>query len=127
MTSFSIGTQNAASINNVGGNMVIQGGLHASADWSYELRAEVAHALDELARLPLPATVRASVGDALCAAAQAANGSPDKQRAADMLAKAARTLTDARVLTGEGTGLLESLARAARALGPIGASVLALL
>jgi len=126
MMTFNIGTQNAASINNVAGDMVIEGSLNASADWSYEFRNEIARALDELARLPLPASVRASVGDALSAAAQAANGNPDKQRAAGMLMKAASTLKEGRVLTGAAS-LLESITRAATALGPIGATVLALL
>src|SRR5206468_1121025 len=65
MSTFSIGTQNAASINNVAGDMVIHGGLHASAAWSYEFQSEIARALDELPRLPLTASVRASAGDAL--------------------------------------------------------------
>jgi hypothetical protein len=127
MSTFSIGTQNAASINNVAGDMVIHGGLHASAEWSYEFQSEIARALDELPRLPITASVRASAGDALSAAAEAANGKPDKRRAAGMLGKATTTLLEAGAFTGAGVALLESLKRAATTLGPIGATVLALL
>lgn len=128
MTTFNIGTQNAASINNVGGDMVIEGGLHASAQWSYELRNELVRASEELARLPIPRTVRAKADDALLsAAAEAGNGKPDKRRIADLLARAINTLKEAGALTAAGNSLLESLRRAASLLGPVGAAVLALL
>lgn len=127
MTTFNIGTQNAASIQNVGGDMAIEGGLHASASWSYELRTEIARVQDEVGRLPLSPGVRASVDSALSAAAEATDGKPDKGRAAEMLTKATRTLKEAGALTSAGTNLLEALRRAASIIGPLGATVLALL
>ncbi len=127
MSTFNIGAQNAAAIHNVGGDMVIEGGLHASANWSYELRTEIARARDEVGRLPLSPPVRASVDSALRAAAEATDGEPDKRCAAEMLTKATRTLKEAGALTSAGTSLLEALRRAASILGPLGATVLALL
>jgi hypothetical protein len=127
MSTFHIGTQNAASINNVGGDMVIEGGLHASASWRYELRGEIARAIDQLNGLPLPAHVQAEAGQALSEAAEATNGQPDKERAAGKLAKATTTLKEAGAFAGAGVTLLETIKRAASILGPIGATVLALL
>jgi hypothetical protein len=127
MTTFSIGTQNAASINNVGGDMVIEGGLHASASWSYELRGEIARARNELDRLPVPDGVRALADTALSAAADAANGKPDKGRIAHLLGTTINTLKEAGALTAAGASFLDPLKRAASLLGPVGATVLALL
>jgi hypothetical protein len=128
MTTFNIGTQNAASINNVGGDMVIEGGLHASAQWSYELRNELVRASEELARLPIPRTVRAKADDALLsAAAEAGNGKPDKRRIAELLGRSISALKEAGALAAAGTSLLDSLRRAGSLLGPVGATVLALL
>ena len=40
MTTFNIGSQNAASIQNIAGDSVVEGGVHASATWqTVELRA----------------------------------------------------------------------------------------
>jgi hypothetical protein len=127
MTTFNIGTQNAASINNVGGNMTVEGGIHAAAQWTSQVRTEIERAREALAQVPLPAAVRASADGALQEAAKAASGDGDKGRVAELLAKATGTLKEAGALASAGTGLLESLKRAATILGPIGATVLALL
>jgi hypothetical protein len=123
MTTFNIGTQNAASINNVGGNMTVEGGIHASAQWTSQVRTEIERAREALAQVPLSPEVRASADGALREAAEAS----DKGRAADRLAKATGTLREAGALTSAATTLIESLTRAAKLLGPIGATVLALL
>jgi hypothetical protein len=126
MSTFNIGTQNAAVVNNVGGNMTVEGGIHASAQWSYQVRTEIETAREALAQTPLPPDVKASADEALKEAAEAANGD-DRGRVAQLLTKATSTLRDADALASAGSGLLESLARAAKILGPIGATVLALL
>lgn len=123
MSTFNIGTQNAATINNVGGDMTVEGGFHASGQWSYEVRNEIERAREALAQMPLSPEVRASADGALREAAEAS----DKGRAADRLAKATGTLKEAGALTSAATTLIESLTRAAKLLGPIGATVLALL
>jgi hypothetical protein len=127
MTTFNIGTQNAASINNVGGNMTVEGGIHAAAQWTSQVRTEIERAREALAQVPLLPEVRASADGALKGAAEAASGDGDKGRVAELLAKATGTLKEAGALASAGTGLLESLKRAATILGPIGATVLALL
>jgi hypothetical protein len=126
MSTFNIGTQNAASINNVGGNMTVDGGMHASAEWSYQVQGEIERAREALAQVPLPAPVRASADEALAEAA-AASSNGDKGRVAASLVKATGTLKEAGALASAGTALIESLKRAATILGPIGATVLALL
>jgi hypothetical protein len=126
MSTFNIGTQNAAVVNNVGGNMTVEGGIHASAQWSYQVRTEIETAREALAQTPLPPDVKASADEALKEAAEAANGD-DRGRVAQLLTKATSTLRDADALASAGSGLLETLARAAKILGPIGATVLALL
>jgi hypothetical protein len=129
MTTFNIGTQNAATIQNVGGDMVVEGGLHASAAWeSYQLRSEIDTAREEAARLPLPPDARSSVDWAFrAAAAQATSAKSDKGRVADLLARATRMLKDAGALTTAGASLVVALRRAAALLGPLGVAVLALL
>jgi hypothetical protein len=126
MSTFNIGTQNAAAINNVGGDMTVQGGIHAAAEWSSQVRNEIERAREALAAVPLPPDVRASADEALKDASAAAQGG-DKGRVATLLAKATGTLKDAGAFASAGTGLLEALQRAAKILGPIGATVLALL
>lgn len=78
MTTFNIGTQNAASIQNVAGDSVVEGGLHASATWeTVELRAAIGRVQEEVAGLSLPA-----VDQALSAAAsEVAQARPDKRTA----------------------------------------------
>jgi hypothetical protein len=129
MTTFNIGTQNAANIQNVGGDMVVEGGVQASAAWqTHELRNEIARAREELGRLPLSEAARSSVDAALTAAAADAGApKPDRKRIADRLLSAARALKEAGALTNAATSLIEALRRAASLLGPVGATVLALL
>ena len=129
MTTFNIGTQNAANVQNVGGDMVIYGGVHASAAWqSRQLQAEIERARHEVARLPLEAHARSAVDRALaCAAGGAVGPKGDKHQVADLLASATRTLREAGALATAGTGLTVALRRAAALLGPLGAGILALL
>jgi hypothetical protein len=128
MTTFEIGSQTAGSIQNVGGDLTIDR-MHVEAAWSaVELRNELERANEELARAPLPHTARVAAEGALAAAsAEAAAPHPDRGRIAVLLERTAAVLGDAGALTSAGSGLAESLRRAAVALGPAGKAALALL
>ena len=97
MTTFNIGSQNAASIQNVGGDMVVQGAIHATASVHViELRAELAQLKDEIDRLSLPADSRAKVSEALAEAeAEAAAPAPRSTRIARALGRVRETLSEA--------------------------------
>jgi hypothetical protein len=126
MANFNIGQQNAASIQNIGGDAVIEGGIHASATWEVvELRRVIERVQEEVAALELPPPTLEAVNQSLEAAAQeAAQPKPDKHDVAEHLGNATRTLKEADALVGAGTSVLESLRRAAHLLGPVGAALI---
>ena len=141
MATFNIGQQNAASIQNIGGDAVIEGGIHASATWEVvELRRVIARAIEEslgglerviaraqqgVAALELPPPTLEAVNQELDAATrEAAQPKPCKHDVAAHLGNAARTLQEAGALVGAGTAVLESLRRAAGLLGPVGAALI---
>ena len=97
MTTFNIGSQNAASIQNIGGDMVVQDGIHATASMHViELRAQLAQLRDEIDRLALPAESRALASEALGEAqAEAATPAPRSNRIAHALRRVRETLNDA--------------------------------
>jgi hypothetical protein len=97
MTTFNIGSQNAASIQNVGGDMVIHGGIHAVASVHVtELRAQLAELRKDLDRLALPVETRAAASEALAEAeAEAATSAPRSNRIARALRRVQETLNDA--------------------------------
>jgi hypothetical protein len=109
MTTFNIGSQNAASIQNVGGDVVVQGGIHATANLHLvELRVQLAQLRDEIDRLALPADTRAAASEALAVAeAEAAAPAPRSNRIARALRRVQTTLDDA------GIDVLRTLAGAA--------------
>ena len=129
MTTFNIGAQNAASIQNVGGDAVIHGGVHASASWeTRELCAALTRVDEETAKLPLSATARESVTRALSeASTEAQRTKPHKQRIAELLLGAGRTLKEAGTLAGAGSAAVTALRQALVLLGPVGHATLALL
>lgn len=129
MATFNIGTQNAASVQNIGGNVVFQGGLYADAMFvTRELRVTIARAQRQAAEIELPAELRILLEGALdSAAAEAAREHPDKGRVADLLGMIAGTLKEAGTAATAGTALIETLRHAAKLLGPVGHAVLALL
>ena len=96
MTTFNIGSQSAASIQNVGGDMVVQGTIQATANLHLvELRAELTHLRDEIDRLALPAESRAIASEALAEAeAEAATPAPRSNRIAQALGRVRATLSD---------------------------------
>jgi microcompartment protein CcmL/EutN len=126
MTNFNIGQQNAASIQNIGGDAVIEGGIHATATWEVvELRRVIERVREEVAALELPRPTVEAVNQSLEAAArEAGQTKPDKHDVAEHLGRAARTLKEADALVGAGTSVLESLRRAAGLLGPVGAALI---
>jgi hypothetical protein len=126
MTTFNIGQQSAASIQNIGGDAVIEGGIHASAAWEVlELRRTIVRAQEGVAALELPPpTVEAANQSLDAAAREAAQPRPDRHDVAEHLGNAARTLKEADALVGAGTTVLESLRRAAGLLGPVGAALI---
>ena len=128
MTSFEIGTQTAASIQNVGGDLTI-GSLQVEASWSAAVvREELAELRKLVAGAPLPSPDRFAAQTAVAAAeAEAAGPAPDRERISHLLQRATHVLGDAGALTKAGTGLLEALGRAAVALGPAGKALLLLL
>jgi hypothetical protein len=128
MTTFEIGSQNAASIQNVGGDLTI-GELHVEAAWSaVEVRQELERLRDELARAALPPDHRAAAEEAVgAAAAEAGLPAPSRGRIAELLHEATTVVGDAGGLATAGRGLVESLRRTATLLGPAGKTLLALL
>jgi len=126
VANFNIGQQNAASIQNIGGDAVIDGGIHVYATWEVvELRRVIARAQNGVAALELPPPTLEAVNQALDAAAlEAARPKPDKHDVAQHLGNATRTLQEAGALVGAGTAVLEALRRAAGLLGPVGAALI---
>jgi hypothetical protein len=97
MTTFNIGSQSAASIQNVGGNMVVQDGIHGSTSVHLiELRAQLAQLRDDIDRLELPAESRALASEALAEAeAEAAAPAPRSNRIVRALRRVTATLNEA--------------------------------
>lgn len=129
MTTFNIGMQNAASIQNIGGDAVIYGDVHAHVTFDQrELRVMIGRAREQAAELELPADVHSQLDRALaCAEAEAARRHPDEGRLVGLIGSAGRILQEAGTVTTDGTALIETLRRAAELLGPIGQAALALL
>ena len=128
MTTFEIGSQNAASIQNVGGDLTI-GELHVEAAWSsVEVRQELDRLREELAHATLSPERRAAAEVAIgAAAAEAGLPAPSRDRIGELLEEATTVVGGAEGLATAGTGLVESLRRTATLLGPAGKTILALL
>lgn len=128
MTTFEIGSQNAASIQNVGGDLTI-GELHVENAWSaVEVRQELERLQGELGRAALPPECRTAAEVAIgAAAAEAGLPVPSRERIAELLHEATTVVDDAGGLATAGTGLVEGLRRTATLLGPAGRTVLTLL
>jgi hypothetical protein len=129
VTTFNIGSQNAASIQNIGGDAVIYGGVQANATFDQrELRVVIGRAREQAAVLELPADVRAQLDRALvCAEAEAGRRHPDEGRLVGLIGSGGRILKEADTVAAGGTALIETLRRAAELLGPVGHAALALL
>jgi hypothetical protein len=128
MTTFNIGSQNAASIQNIGGDAVINGGVHASATQNIDLRGAITRVQEEAAAVPLEPPARATVDCALnAAAAEAARQEPDRGRVAELLGTATRALHSAGALGAGAATLVDAVRQAATMLGPVGHAAVALL
>jgi hypothetical protein len=104
MTTFNIGSQNAGSIQNIGGDMVVHDGIHGSPDVHVvELRRCLAELKAEMDDLPLPPQTRAAATEALAEAeAEAAAPKPRSKRLGDSLRRATNALSEAGALTNAG-------------------------
>jgi hypothetical protein len=128
MTTFDIGSQNAASIQNIGGDAVINGGVHAVATQHIDLRGAITRVQAEAATVPLEPAARATVDHTLnAAAAEAARPEPDRGRVAELLGTATRTLHAAGAFGAGAATLMESVRQAAAMLGPVGHAAIAFL
>lgn len=114
MSTFNIGSQNAGSIQNIGGDMVVHDGIHGTANVHViELRDRLADLRQELDRLALPAESRVVASEALAEAeAEAAAPRPRSRRIADSLRRVTQTLNDAGALAGAAVGVLHTLSSA---------------
>ena len=128
MTEFTIGSQNAGSIQNVGGDLSM-GDVTIAAAWdAAAVRRELEQLEAEAARFPLPEAQRVAVDEALAeAAAESAKKTPDRGRIARLVQQATETFGQAGALAEAGSGLVKSLQRTATVLGPAGKALLALL
>jgi hypothetical protein len=119
---FDIEAQAAAAITNIGEDVVVHGGIQATASWeTLELRRAIARAREGLGELALPQPVFEDVNRSLVAAAtEAARLKPDRHDVAQHLAVATTTLREAGALVDAGSTVVESLRRAVALLGPIG-------
>jgi hypothetical protein len=126
VSTFNIGQQNAASIQNIGGDAVIEGGIHITATWEVlELRRTIVRAQEAVDSLALAPKALDQVNESLAAAArEAAQARPNRYCVAEHLGAATSTLREAGALVGAGTTVLEALRRAAGLLGPIGVAVI---
>jgi hypothetical protein len=104
MTTFNIGSQNAGSIQNIGGDMVVHDGIHASANTRVvELRRCLAELKAEVDGLALPPQTRAAATEALGEAeAEAAAPKPRSKQLGDSLRRVTNALGEAGALTYAG-------------------------
>ena len=109
MTTFNIDSQNAGSIQNVGGDMVVDRGIHGSANVHVnELRGCLAELKTEVDRLGLPTETRAAASEAIAEAeAEAAAPEPRSTRIGDSLRRVTEALGEAGALTNAVGGTLE--------------------
>ncbi len=114
MTTFNIGSQNAGAIQNVGGDMVVQDGIHGTANLHViELRDRLAQLREELDGLGLPAASHTAASVALAEAeAEAAAPAPRRSRIADSLRRVTETLNDAGALSSAALNVGRVLASA---------------
>jgi hypothetical protein len=128
MTTFNIGNQNAANIQNIGGDAHFYGDVNASTKQHIDLRGAIARVHHETAGLALPSPVRTQVDGALSAAAEeAARDEPDRSRVADFLGSAAQALKDAGAIGAAGSTLVDAFRQAAALIGPLGQAAVAFL
>ena len=128
MTTFNIRDQSATTIQNVGGDMIVEGNFISAGSLVVELRGELSQLATEVGRLELPAAPRQAGEEELAGAEAVADAeAPDAGGIAGRLEKATTVLRDGGALVGGGTAVVESLQRLGTLLGPAGHTLLALL
>ena len=127
MTAFHIGSQNAASIQNVGGDMTVNGGIHVSTGAELaEVRSQIETIKAALSQLQLPLQEHAAaLGHLAAAASETEHPEPDGRQIGAHVQKAAQVLHDAGALTNGAAALAPPLVRIAELLGPAGHTLLA--
>ena len=126
---FNIGSQNAASINNIGGDQTNYGPQHATANFTVDyLQRELSTLRQQLQAVDLPPQGKADAERALAAAeAEVVKPSPDKGEVARHLESFTQILAKAGALASAGTALIQPLQQLAAWLGPVGQTLLHLL
>jgi hypothetical protein len=114
MTTLNIGSQNAGSIENVGGDMVVHGGIQGNANVHIlALRDRLAELKGEVDRLSMPAASRAAGSEGLAdAEAEAAAADPRPNRIRESLQRVTAALEDGGALATAGVGLARALGSA---------------
>ena len=124
---FNIGSQQAANINNVAGDMNIAGGQQITVTLA-DARRDIALLQQGLNGVALPSTDRQTAAQALAGAAQElAKPDPNKHVVASRLETFAQVLSKVGGVATASVALLEPLQRLAVFLGPVGQAVLHLL
>ena len=125
-TSFDIGSQQAGTVGNVGGDLTV--GKASVTGSAKVLREAIAALAREVARVDLPQATRSGVDEHLAAAAaEAESMMPDRPKIARHLKQVASLLTGAnRLQTADGR-LIEAFRRTAELLGATGGPLLATL
>jgi len=123
-TSFDIGSQQAGTVGNVGGDLTV--GKASVTGSAKVLREAIAALAREVARVDLPQATRSGIDEHLAAAA-AESMMPDRPKIARHLKQVASLLTGAnRLRTADGR-LIEAFRRTAELLGATGGPLLATL
>lgn len=126
---FNIGSQQAANISNVAGDMTVVGGQHGEATITIATVYRDIQLLREgLQELPLPPRERQVADQALDRTTQeVAQAIPDKRKIAPHLEEVTQILRKFGALAGAGAALVEPLQRLSSWLGLVGRTVLPLL
>ena len=127
---FNIGNQNAGTINNVEGDQHVHGGQHTTARIHQDLRqgrdalADLRSALDAapvVRQDPVAQREVDRIDEAM------SGPEPDRAAAASALERLTRRLTSLGALAAAGAALIAPISALAEWLGPVAASVIALL
>jgi hypothetical protein len=125
---FNIGSQNANAINNVAGDMTINGGQRLEVTSAADALAIVRQLSAAIGNAQLPASGAKTAGDDLREVEQQlARPTPDRATIADRLTSVTRVLGSAGALVHAGAALGTGIAALATWLGPLGAPILHLL
>jgi hypothetical protein len=129
MTTFNIREQEATTIQNVGGDMIVHGGFNSSTGSQIvELRGELSRLAEELEGLDLAPEAREEAERELAGAkAEAESAEPDDGEIAGRLGRLAEVLHDAGAAAGGGLAVVQSLQRLAELLGPAGHALVGVL